>query len=143
MLEQAMELKDHTDLPPQSSQSDGVGRPALQRDAIDPITDNDKTAVERLESSDRAQDCRLAGSRRPHDRDEVAARDVEGHAVEDWPRTPAQAQVAQRKDGHRVVRRAGLKACATSFSIVVPAGARARPAAATSRDRARRTADRG
>ena len=96
VLEQAVKLKHHADLAPQ-----GLERrlrrvvTALQRDAVD----EDPPVLKSLEPGDRAQDRRLARSRRSHHGDDFAASDLQMHAVQNRPRAAAQAEIGDVEHG--------------------------------------------
>src|SRR5439155_3948346 len=76
-------------------EADVGGTPAREvaaREAVDPAAvDGDGPRRRRVQPADEIQQRGLAGSRGPHERDEVAARDVEIDAVQDLDRLAAAA----------------------------------------------------
>ena len=114
-----------------SSRSVGVGvaAPPVERDAVDV----DRAGLERLEPGDRAQDRRLAGAGRSHQRDELAARDLERARRRGSPRRRAAG-------GGRATSRTGVGHAGRRLPALARAAAPAPTAAATSPDRAPRTA---
>src|SRR5439155_26324073 len=91
MFEQAMKLKDETDLAAKLTERRGRHRRAA---ADCEIVDADRAGVEWLERGNRAQDCRLSGAGRAHQRHQRAARHIEGCAGQNASRAALELDLA-------------------------------------------------
>src|SRR5678810_966100 len=95
MLEQMVELKHHAD----RGRRPGHARIILgaPRFGIGP-TDADRAGHLRLQTSNRAQHCRLARARRPHQRHTLASPCLERHAVDDGSVVAFEVQALNLED---------------------------------------------
>ena len=76
--DEVVELEDEADVPRAPR---GQGGLVEARDL--PAVNDDAAARRPIDAGDEVQQCGLARARRPHEREEVAARNVEGDAVQD------------------------------------------------------------
>ena len=101
MLEQAVELKHHADLAAERAASLGRRWSMFEHHAVD----IDPARLERLEAGDGAEDRRLAGARRSHDRDEFAALDLECNAAENLAIAAVESQLSLTRRTGTVITR--------------------------------------
>ena len=96
MLEQAVKLEHHPNLPPKCPERVLCG----QRASLEPyFVERDVAAVERLEPGDRPQNGRLSTSGRSHDRHQLPAGYLEPDTCQDLTRAAAKAQIPYLKNG--------------------------------------------
>src|SRR6185295_6022249 len=97
MLEEVMELKDHTDTAMQLTQH----RTTWQRTSAQlQSVDGHATRGNRIETGDSTEHARLAGTRRAHHRDDLAARHIERDTAHHWPRATPHVEIANRDHTH-------------------------------------------